>query len=173
VIQREIPESWSSTSLAKKRCQKHRQDTFVLDTAFTLIEGHPLYRNGKEKHRKGWATRQNQRQRYAVRAFVLPTSRKGREKWGTPFFELSVSLLGDDGEIEKTGPAAGGLRSVDQDRAILLLLANSRFLRFAVAPASVGMTKSLGRVCSCCGRNDRSFDDCGSGFGRNDRVWSE
>jgi hypothetical protein len=23
----------------KKRCQKHRQDTFVLDTAFTLIDG--------------------------------------------------------------------------------------------------------------------------------------
>ena len=29
--------------LAKKRCQKHRQDIFVLDTAFALIEGHPTY----------------------------------------------------------------------------------------------------------------------------------
>jgi len=43
VIGVRFPESWSSTSLAKKRCQKHRQDSFVLDTAFTLIEGHPQW----------------------------------------------------------------------------------------------------------------------------------
>jgi len=37
-----FPESWSSTSLAaRKTVPKHRQDTFVLDTAFVLIEGHP------------------------------------------------------------------------------------------------------------------------------------
>src|ERR1700685_185621 len=42
VIGVRFPESWSSTSLAKKRCQKHRQDIFVLDTAFTLIDGHLL-----------------------------------------------------------------------------------------------------------------------------------
>ena len=37
-----FPGSWSSTFLANKRCQKHRQDIFVLDTAFALIEGHPV-----------------------------------------------------------------------------------------------------------------------------------
>jgi hypothetical protein len=36
-----FPESWSSTSLAKQTVQKHRQDIFVLDRAFALIEGHP------------------------------------------------------------------------------------------------------------------------------------
>jgi hypothetical protein len=49
-----FPESWSSTPLAKKRCQKHRQDTFVLATAFTLIEGHP--QSWQRQHFKGWAT---------------------------------------------------------------------------------------------------------------------
>jgi hypothetical protein len=39
-----FPESWSSTSLAKRRCQKHRQGIFVLDTAFALIEGHLIRR---------------------------------------------------------------------------------------------------------------------------------
>jgi hypothetical protein len=43
VISVRFPESWSSTSLAKKRCQKHRQDIFVLDTAFALIDGAPGY----------------------------------------------------------------------------------------------------------------------------------
>jgi hypothetical protein len=61
VISVRFPESWSSTSLAKKRCQKHRQDTFVLDTAFTLIEGHPRFRNGKRSKQtpEGWGTRRD------------------------------------------------------------------------------------------------------------------
>jgi hypothetical protein len=41
MIQREISESWSSTSLAKKRCSDTAQDIFVLDSAFALIEAHP------------------------------------------------------------------------------------------------------------------------------------
>ena len=36
-----FPESWSSTSLAKKTVLRRRQDIFVLDSAFALIEGHP------------------------------------------------------------------------------------------------------------------------------------
>jgi hypothetical protein len=36
-----FPESWSSTSLAKKRCLGTAQDKFALDRAFSLIEGHP------------------------------------------------------------------------------------------------------------------------------------
>ncbi len=36
-----FPESWSSTSLGKQTVPKTPQDIFVLDTAFTLIEGHP------------------------------------------------------------------------------------------------------------------------------------
>jgi len=43
VIQVRFPESWSSTSLARKRCSKHRQEIFVLDNAFALIEGQPFY----------------------------------------------------------------------------------------------------------------------------------
>jgi hypothetical protein len=35
-----FPESWSSTSLAKKAVLGTAQDTFVLDSAFALIEGH-------------------------------------------------------------------------------------------------------------------------------------
>jgi hypothetical protein len=41
VIQREISRVLVLNLSGKKRCQKHRQDIFVLDTAFTLIEGHP------------------------------------------------------------------------------------------------------------------------------------
>jgi hypothetical protein len=36
-----FPESWSATSLAKKRCLGTAQDKFALDRAFSLIEGHP------------------------------------------------------------------------------------------------------------------------------------
>jgi plasmid stabilization system protein ParE len=36
-----FPESWSSTSLAKKRCSRTAQDHYALDRAFALIEGHP------------------------------------------------------------------------------------------------------------------------------------
>jgi hypothetical protein len=41
VIQREISRVLVLILSGKKRCQKHRQDIFVLDTAFALIEGHP------------------------------------------------------------------------------------------------------------------------------------
>ena len=36
-----FPESWSSTSLANKRCSRTAQENYALDNAFALIEGHP------------------------------------------------------------------------------------------------------------------------------------
>jgi hypothetical protein len=48
VIQREISRVLVLNLSGKKAVPKHRQDTFVLDTAFALIEGHPRFRNGKE-----------------------------------------------------------------------------------------------------------------------------
>jgi transposase len=44
VIGVRFPESWSSTSLAKKRCSRTAQDNYALDSAFALIEGHPSTR---------------------------------------------------------------------------------------------------------------------------------
>ena len=45
VIQREISRVLVlNLSGETKRCLKHRQDKFVLDTAFALIEGHPRFR---------------------------------------------------------------------------------------------------------------------------------
>jgi hypothetical protein len=41
MIQREFPEPWSSTSLAKQAVLGTAQDIFVLDSAFALIEAHP------------------------------------------------------------------------------------------------------------------------------------
>jgi hypothetical protein len=41
VIRMRFPESWSSTSLAKKRCLCTAPDNYALDSAFALIEGHP------------------------------------------------------------------------------------------------------------------------------------
>jgi hypothetical protein len=41
VIQREISRVLVLNLSGKKAVQKHRQDIFVLDTAFALIEGHP------------------------------------------------------------------------------------------------------------------------------------
>src|SRR5271166_6986839 len=49
VIPREISRVLVLNLSGKKAVPKHRQDTFVLDTAFALIEGHPRFRNGKEK----------------------------------------------------------------------------------------------------------------------------
>jgi hypothetical protein len=50
-----FPESWSSTSLAKRTVQKHRQDIFALDRAFALIEGHPrsLWESAKRNRKAG------------------------------------------------------------------------------------------------------------------------
>jgi hypothetical protein len=56
VIQREISRVLVLNLSGKKAVPKHRQDTFVLDTAFALIEGHPRSGTGKN-HTKRRATR--------------------------------------------------------------------------------------------------------------------
>jgi hypothetical protein len=56
MIQREISRVLVLKPLwQSKRCKKHRQDIFVLDRAFALIEGHPLCSSLDEK--LGHATR--------------------------------------------------------------------------------------------------------------------
>jgi hypothetical protein len=48
VIRVRFPESWSSTSLAKKAVPRHCTGYFRLDRAFSLIEGHPRFVMGKK-----------------------------------------------------------------------------------------------------------------------------
>jgi hypothetical protein len=40
-----VPELRSSTTLAIARCEKHGKEVLCLDNAFSLIEGHPRYRD--------------------------------------------------------------------------------------------------------------------------------
>ena len=79
--------------------------------------------------------RRDRRREPSPRAFVVPTSRKGREKWGTP----SRDGAGSQKQRQKR-------RSVRSTRTPLAR-ANSRFLHSAVAfaPAPGGLPGSWGR----------------------------
>jgi hypothetical protein len=69
------------------------------------------YRNQKQRQRQrtgvsvphGQSQEQHQRQKPALQASEVPTSRKGREKWGTPYPDTDLPDVKSKNNVKSNG----------------------------------------------------------------------